>query len=83
MTALSGMKEICGYFKRSESTILQLIRDCRFPAIKLGGIWESDTEEVDRWRKQWLRDEVTPKYPVEPVRNSAGKREKWADGKQN
>ncbi len=50
MAALSGMKAICGYMGRSESTMLDIIRDLDFPAKKIKGIWESDTELADRWR---------------------------------
>lgn len=50
MSALVGMKAICGYMGRSESTMLGIIRDLDFPAKKIYGIWESDTELVDQWR---------------------------------
>lgn len=52
MATLSGMKEICDYYKRSEPTILKLIRDEGFPAIKIAGAWESDAELIDRWRRK-------------------------------
>jgi hypothetical protein len=55
MTALSGMKEICNHFGRSESTVLILIRDADFPATKIGGVWESDTELVAEWRKERIK----------------------------
>jgi hypothetical protein len=54
MTTLSGMKEICDYYKRSEPTILKLIRDEGFPAIKIAGAWESDTDFIDRWRRKQI-----------------------------
>jgi len=54
MTALSGMKDICKYMNRSESTILILIRDREFPARKILGCWESDSELVDAWRRQQI-----------------------------
>jgi len=50
MGALVGMKSICDYTQRSESTVLGLIRDEDFPAAKIKGIWESSTEMVDKWR---------------------------------
>ena len=50
MAALSGMKAICGYMGRSESTMLAIIRDLDFPAKKICGVWESDTELADKWR---------------------------------
>ena len=34
MSNLTGMKEISKYFRRSEATILKLIRDEGFPAKK-------------------------------------------------
>ena len=55
MTALIGMKEICQYMRRSEASVLMLIRTEEFPAIKVGGIWESDTEEIDLWRRGLIR----------------------------
>lgn len=54
MTALSGMKEIADYMRRSESTVLALIRDFDFPAKKIGGVWESDTELADAWRRKQI-----------------------------
>jgi hypothetical protein len=51
MGALVGMKEICEHAKRSEATVLDLIRNEDFPAVKIKGVWESDTEEISAWRK--------------------------------
>jgi hypothetical protein len=48
--SLSGMKEICLYIKRSEVSVLRLIRDYDFPAKKVLGIWESHTALIDQWR---------------------------------
>jgi len=53
--ALSGMKAICQYVNRSESTVLHWIRDLDFPAHKIGGIWESDRNLIDEWRRQQIR----------------------------
>ncbi len=44
------MKAICRYMNRSEASVLVLIRDYSFPAKKIAGIWESDTDLADRWR---------------------------------
>ncbi len=57
-TALSGMKEICGYLKRSERTVLNLIRLQKFPAKKLGGVWESDKELIHLWRKKQIQHQA-------------------------
>jgi hypothetical protein len=48
------MKAICDYVKRSESTVLDWIRNWNFPAQKIGGIWESDRELIDQWRKEQI-----------------------------
>lgn len=53
-TALSGMGEISAYFRRSEPTILHLIRTMGFPAKKIGGIWESSKNKIDQWREEQL-----------------------------
>jgi len=58
MAQLSGMLEICKYYPRSESTILKLIREMDFPAKKITeGIWESDTELIDKWRLEKIQAE--------------------------
>jgi hypothetical protein len=53
--ALSGMKVISEYVRRSPSTVLSWIRELGFPARKIGGIWESDKELIDQWRKDQIR----------------------------
>jgi excisionase family DNA binding protein len=55
------MKAICGYVNRSEVTVLKWIRELRFPSTKIGGgIWESDTELIDRWRRQQIEADEPP-----------------------
>ena len=49
--ALSGMAEICEYVRRSDATVLSWIRSRKFPARKLGGVWESDKTLIDEWRR--------------------------------
>jgi len=51
MGGLSGMNEICKYCHRSEPTIMKWIQAQGFPAHKITGSWESDTELIDEWRK--------------------------------
>jgi len=48
------MKQLCDYENRSEDTLLSLIRNEGYPARKIGGIWESDTELVDQWRRNLI-----------------------------
>ncbi len=61
------MKSICQYMNRSESSVLVLIRDYGFPARKIGGIWESDTELADAWRREQISPSQSPQ-------NSPGKK---------
>ena len=58
MASLPGMKRIAAYCDRSEATVLQWIRTLEFPAAKLTGSWESDTELVDEWRKCQIRQKM-------------------------
>ncbi len=66
MAALSGMKEICRHMSRSEATILELIRDLDFPAVKIKGMWESDTELISQWRLEQIAQ-------VKPSTSRAGR----------
>jgi hypothetical protein len=73
MSGLSGMGKIgksgtiCGYTNRSESTILIWIRTLDFPAKKITGCWESDTDLIDTWRKKMINgQENKEKKPVKP-----------------
>jgi predicted DNA-binding transcriptional regulator AlpA len=50
--ALDGMKEICEYVKRSESTVLKLIRQEGFPAKKVLGEWMSSGAAIEKWRQE-------------------------------
>ena len=58
MAGLHGMKEICGYSNRSEPTILEWIKTKGFPAVKVRGCWESDTDLIDGWRKEQILNSV-------------------------
>ena len=67
MPGLIGMKAICIYTNRSEATVLKLIRDLDFPAVKIGGIWESDTDAVDGWRLE----QIEGRRPAEKTLSTA------------
>ena len=47
---LQGMKALCTYMGKSESTVLKYIRNEGLPAAKIGGEWVSDEGRVDAWR---------------------------------
>lgn len=50
---LIGMKDICDYVNRSSPTVLSMIRDMGFPAVKVGGIWESSRGKIAEWRERF------------------------------
>jgi predicted DNA-binding transcriptional regulator AlpA len=59
MAKLEGMKAICRFTGRSESTIMSMIQTMDFPATRgNGNVWESTTEAVEKWRDG--RDEPKP-----------------------
>ncbi len=49
--ALQGMKEICTYMQKSESTVLRYIKTLDFPANKINGEWVSDVAMIVSWRR--------------------------------
>ena len=67
MAGLSGMKQICLHCNRSEATILAWIRYRDFPAVKITGSWESDTETIDKWRKKQIDEAI--KSRLQPRRS--------------
>lgn len=52
--ALDGMKEITAYMRRSDRTILDLIKNQGFPAVKIGGQWSSSRDKIKAWREKML-----------------------------
>ena len=48
---LDGMAQICAYVNRSEATVMNWIQREDFPATKVDGVWRSDPEEIDQWRR--------------------------------
>ena len=50
MATLKGMKAICTHMNRSDATVLGWIRDLGFPAVKVGLIYEADTEAIRKWK---------------------------------
>lgn len=65
---LSGMNEISSYIKRSIPTVIELVATVDFPATKIGGVWESDTEMIDEWRKAFLKGRHLQKRPARKIR---------------
>jgi len=52
---LSGVKAIREYTERPWETILPLIVEENFPAIKIRGRWESLTYLIDEWFAERIR----------------------------
>ena len=51
---LTGKKSICNFMGRSWSTIERWIMEREFPARKIDGIWESDSELITAWRRKQI-----------------------------
>jgi len=51
---LIGKKEIAKFTQRNWRVIKVLIETKGFPAIKLGGRWESDAELIRQWRRKQI-----------------------------
>lgn len=51
-TTLTGQKMIKAFVGRSWDTIMMWIEERGFPAKKIDGVWESDTDLIIEWRKK-------------------------------
>lgn len=60
---LTGKKNICNFMGRSWDTVERWIRDREFPARKIDGIWESDSELITAWRRRQING-GTEEVPV-------------------
>lgn len=49
---LIGMKAIAQYTGRDRATIKKWVERDNFPAVLIDGRWESNTELIDRYRKE-------------------------------
>lgn len=81
MARLSGIKAIKQYVGvQSDNTIMDRIQLQGMPATKIGGIWESDTESIDKWRKDLIERSVfgSPRTPVRDERDKSGKKQERA-----
>jgi len=74
MAGLSGMKQISRHCNRSEATILEWIRSRAFPAVKITGSWESDTEKIDQWRKLQIEAAINQRNTAKKSRKG---QKKW------
>lgn len=81
---LSGLEEIAQYARRSKATVLGWIRNEKFPAAKLGHVWESDKGLIDQWKRDRIemtrRAEQAATAPQPPKRkrlSTSTKQERW------
>ena len=47
---LRTLQEICEYMRVSGNTVRHYARNLDFPARKVGGNWEADTEAIEDWK---------------------------------
>jgi len=57
-TILTGKKRIMAFVGRSWPTIMLWVEEMNFPARKLNGVWESDTELIIEWRKKEIQRQL-------------------------
>jgi predicted transcriptional regulator len=57
-TALLTMREITEYTGRNRATIKRWIREDNFPAVKIDGRWESNTDLIDEFRHRRIERAV-------------------------
>lgn len=68
MGELIGMAAICDKVKRSESTVWNWIRDMDFPAKNVGGIWESNDDLIQTWKKKFMDEKISKPKDKKKVR---------------
>ena len=52
---LTGMKAICDYTKKSDRTILALVKEHKFPASKIAGQWTSTVSMINEWTTNFIK----------------------------
>ena len=61
---LTGKKNICNFLGRSWDTVERWIREKGFPARKIDGVWESDSELITNWRRRQINGPGTMEAAV-------------------
>ena len=80
MSHLKGSLQICKYTNRSPATIFGRngwVKSLNFPAKMISdGIWESDTDLIDEWRKDQILNGDTVARPAlkKVVKRGKGKK---------
>ena len=57
-TALLTMQEITEYTGRNRATIKRWIKEDNFPAVKIDGRWESNTDLIGEFRRRRIERSV-------------------------
>lgn len=82
MARLTGIKAIKQYMGiQSDATIMDRIQLQGMPATKIGGIWESETDLIDKWRREQIEKSVLgvpQRAPVRDERDKSGKKQERA-----
>lgn len=74
-TELGGFKEIQECCARlglpsSQASVLDMINFQDFPARKVGGVWISDSDLIEKWRKDYIAGRpVADKQPEKAQKN--------------
>lgn len=53
---LDTKAEICEYINFGWQRIEIFIKQYKFPARKLGGRWISDTDLIDEWKREYIKE---------------------------
>jgi len=53
--SLVGKKEITTYARRSWPIMKRWIKKGGFPAKKIDGVWESNTDLIDEWKRERIK----------------------------
>ncbi|CAG36306.1 hypothetical protein [Desulfotalea psychrophila] len=53
-TILVGMDQITAYAGRNKETIRQAIVSRGFPAVKVRGRWESNSQLIEEWQRKQI-----------------------------
>lgn len=51
-TILVGMDDICTHAGRNKQTVRDAIVNRGFPAVKVRGRWESNTQLIEEWQRK-------------------------------
>ena len=68
-----GKKQICSFVHRSWKTIEEWILTRGFPAKKINGVWESDSELITLWRRRLITGESKRSTGRSKTRGAAGR----------